>query len=518
MRVLALILLTTVISLLGLSLACSGGGSLLPSSTAIITSFQANPTTIVPGQSTALTGVFAGGTGLVSPGNLSVTSGSAIDVSPMVNTTYTLTVTDPHGVPVTMTTSVTVLAASITSFSANPTTISAGATSQLTGIFSNGTGVITPGNLTAVSGTPVVVTPAATTTYTLTVSGADGTTATKTASIMVTTLNSDTLSLFAGVPGQPGSSNGAGSGVGFYSPTGVAVDLSGNVYVADTLNGTIRKITPAGLVSTLAGTAGLSGTSNGTGPAASFSQPAGITVDKSGNVYVADQANSLIRLITPSGQVSTFAGTQGISGSANGIGAAASFSLPAGVAVGLNGNVYVADTTNSTIRMITPTGSVSTLAGRAGTTGSINGSGSGASFYLPQGVAADAEGNVYVADTGNSIIRKITSTGEVSTVAGTANLRGSTDGSTSAALFNKPVGVTFDSLGDLYVADTGNNTIRKITSLGVVSTVAGVAGLGGAVAPGPLPAQLSSPLGIALDPATGGFMITSDDAVLYIQF
>jgi sugar lactone lactonase YvrE len=520
LRVFALILAASLPCSLGLCLACSGGanGGVLPGSTAMISSFQANPATIVPGQSTALTAVFAGGTGSISPGDLDVTSGSAINVSPMVSTTYTLTVTDPRGIPVSRTTSVTVLAPGIASFTATPTTITAGATAQLTGIFSNGTGLITPGNLAVVSGTPVMVTPGATTTYTLTVSGADGTTATLTATVTVMAPNADTLSLLAGVPGQPGTSDGTGSAAGFNHPIGVAMDPSGNAYVADSQNGTIRKITPAGLVSTLAGTAGISGSSNGTGPAASFSQPAGITVDKSGNVYVADQDNSLIRLVTPSGQVSTFAGAPGNSGSANGAGPAASFNRPAGVAVGPNGNLYVADTLNSTIRMITPDGLVSTLAGSAGTTGSVNGIGASASFYLPEGLAVDAAGNVYVADTGNSIIRKITSSGQVSTVAGTANLQGSTDGPAAGALFNNPAGVAVDSLGELYVADTGNSTIRKIDAMGIVSTVAGVVGIGGAVVPGPLPAKLSNPLGLALDPVTNGLLVTSDDAILIIQF
>ena len=520
MRVPTLILMTALLGPLGLGLglACSGGGGMSPASSAAIVSFQANPSTINPGQATALTGVFAGGTGVISPGNLSVTSGLAINVTPTATTTYTLTVTDPAGLPVSQTTSVTVLAASITSFTATPAIIPAGGSAQLTGIFSNGTGVITPGNLSAVSGTPVPVTPAATTTYTLTVTGLAGTTASKTATVTIGTVHSKTLAVFAGVPTQFGSSDGTGSAAGFYAPAGVAVDSAGNVYVADTSNGIIRKITSAGLVSTLAGTAGFSGTSDGTGPAARFSQPTGVAVDPSGKVYVADRANSLIRLVTASGQVSTFAGSPGAAGSSDGQGARASFNLPSGVAVDASGNGYVADTANDTIRLISPAGLVSTLAGRAGTAGSTNGSGSSASFFQPQGLAVDVFGNVYVADTGNSIIRQITPAGLVSTVAGTANLRGSTDGPRSIALFSNPVGVAIDSLGNLYVADSGNDTLRKIDNLGVVSTLAGVAGVGGSVLPGPLPAQLDSPQGIALDPATGGLMATSLNAVLAVQF
>ena len=146
----------------------------------------------------------------------------------------------------------------------------------------------------------------------------------------------------------------------------MAVDGTGNVYVADSENSTLRKVTPAGVVTTLAGTAGFPGSADGTGAAARFGFPAGVAVDGSGNVYVADTGNSTVRKVTPAGVVSTLAGTAGSYGSADGTGAAARFNLPIGVAVDGSGNVYVADTYNDTLRKVTPAGVVSTLAGTAG--------------------------------------------------------------------------------------------------------------------------------------------------------
>ena len=153
------------------------------------------------------------------------------------------------------------------------------------------------------------------------------------------------------------------------------------------------------MVTTLAGLAGSSGSANGTGSAARFYYPFGVAVDSAGNVYVADTGNNTIRKVTPAGVVTTLAGLAGSSGSADGTGSAARFNYPSGVAVDSAGNVYVADTGNNTIRKVTPAGVVTTLAGLAGSPGSADGTGSAARFYYPHGVAVDSAGNVYVADT-----------------------------------------------------------------------------------------------------------------------
>ena len=177
--------------------------------------------------------------------------------------------------------------------------------------------------------------------------------------------------------------------------------------------------------------------------------------------------------MTPAGVVTTLAGLAGSQGSADGTGSAARFAWPIGVAVDSTGNVYVADNGNDTIRKVTPAGVVTTLAGLAGSSGSADGTGSAARFYGPSGVAVDSAGNVYVADTGNYTIRKVTPAGVVTTLAGLAGTEGSADGTGSAARFSYPSGVAVDSAGNVYVADTGNNTIRKVTPAGVVTTLAG---------------------------------------------
>lgn len=275
------------------------------------------------------------------------------------------------------------------------------------------------------------------------------------------------VSTYAGVPRVSGSANGADSAASFNKPFGVAIDGSGNLYVADAGNNKIRMISPMGIVSTFAGT-GIAGAGNGP-DTATFNSPLGVAVDVSGNVYVADYGNDLIRKISPAGVVSTLAGS-GATGADNGAGALATFNLPESVAVDAAGNVFVADNGNDLIRKITPNGTVSTLAGN-GTAGSANGTGTAASFNSPFGIAVDGAGNVYVADAGNNQIRKINPAGEVSTFAG-SGARGATDGIGNASSFNTPSGVCVDAAGNVYVSDENNNLIRKITAAGAVSTIA----------------------------------------------
>lgn len=295
--------------------------------------------------------------------------------------------------------------------------------------------------------------------------------------------------------GTQGSINGQGTAAEFYWPNGIAVDSSGNLFIADSGNGLIRKITPGGLVSTLAGS-GTAGFANGQGTAASFNFPTGIALDPQGNIYAADMANNQIRKITSGNVVTTLAGST-TSGSTDGTGTAASFNSPAGVAVDASGNVYVADMGNNMIRKITSGGVVSTLAGQAGMTGSTNGQGTAALFNQPYGIAVDSSGNVYAGDYHNNLIRKITSGGLVSTLAGSGTA-GYVDGQGAAAEFDGPCGVAVNSSGTIYAADSINNMIREITPGGLVSTLAG----GGpccAVNGTGTNASFSSPGGVAVD-------------------
>jgi sugar lactone lactonase YvrE len=258
------------------------------------------------------------------------------------------------------------------------------------------------------------------------------------------------------------------------SPYGITSDGE-NLYVTEMLNNTIRKIAFAsGEVTTLAGVAGASGSDDSSDGLAKFSMPLGITTDGT-NVYVCDGGNNTIRQVElATGFVSTIAGSADNSGSADGTGAEARFNNPNSIATdGIN--LYVTDVRNDTIRQVViATGVVTTLAGSPGNAGSTDGSGTAARFNNPNGIAL-AGGNLYVADTSNNTIRKIViASAEVTTLAGSAGSAGSSDGSGFAARFNSPRGISLEG-SDLYVTDSGNNTIRKVsTATAEVTTPAGV--------------------------------------------
>ena len=294
-----------------------------------------------------------------------------------------------------------------------------------------------------------------------------------------------TVTSFVGTVGASGGTDGSKSdstvNLSFNSPQGPALDSSGNLYVADYKGSTIRKITSAGVVSTLAGTAGASGNTDGTGSVARFLEPSAVAVDATGNVFVADSGNNVIRKITSAGVVTTFAGTAGAPGSIDGTGSAARFNYPRGVAFDRSGNLLVADSTNNTIRKITTDGVVTTLAGSAGSIGSTDGAAGSARFSFPNSLAVDASGNIYVADENNGTIRVIATNGSVTTLAGQAGSNGRVDGTGSQARFDHPAGVALDSDGNVYVADYGNQLIRRVTRAGLVTTVAGVGGIAGAI-------------------------------------
>ena len=293
--------------------------------------------------------------------------------------------------------------------------------------------------------------------------------------------------------------DGPGASAEFREPYGVAVDKQGNVYVADDANSRVRLITPAGVVSTLAGN-GYSGYINGPGNGSELSLPRGVAIDGQGNIYVTDNGNVRIRMINSSDVVSTFAGT-GFFGSVNGPGATASFTAPYGVMVDSAGNIYIADAGNQLIRKITSGDVVSTLAGNTGNgSGGYQDASTGAAawFSSPQGLAIDSKGNIYVADAGNNRIRTISPTGAVTTVAGDGNANFKDAATALSAEFNLPSGIAVDTKGNLYVADQSNNRIRMISAAGAVSTLAGDGTANFKDGPG-LSAEFNGPSGIAID-------------------
>ncbi|HEY1662174.1 MAG TPA: Ig-like domain-containing protein [Verrucomicrobiae bacterium] len=320
----------------------------------------------------------------------------------------------------------------------------------------------------------------------------------------------------AGTPGSYGTNDGAGSVARFGYPNDVTIDSTGNLYVCDGGNDTIRKVTPAGVVSTFAGLPTVSGTADGTGNSARFNGPSGIAADNAGNLYVSDSQNNTIRKITSAAVVRTFAGSVVSPGNVDGTGAAARFNQPAGIAMDNAGNFYVADTYNDTIRQISSAGSVSTIAGLAGNQGATDASGSNARFNGPYGATVDSSGNVYITDYTNNTVRLLTPAGVVTTIAGLAGTSGTTDSTGTAARFNGPMGITVGTNGNLFVTDGNNNSIRKITPSGQVTTIAGLSGLfnSGDIDGTNTVARFDSPRGIAAD-ANGNLYVADfyDDAI-----
>ena len=335
-----------------------------------------------------------------------------------------------------------------------------------------------------------------------------------------------TVTTFAGTMRQIGSADGTGGAARFYAPTGIALDGSGNLYVADSLNCTLRKITPSAVVTTLAGSPGAYGYVDGPGPTARFSCPVGVAVDPAGTIYVADAGNRVIRKVTPAGVVSTFAGTVGVFGNTDGGLGTATFGLAfdqqddlgvsplAGLAVGTDGNLYVADYFNHEIRRVASDGQVTTIIGQGGAA-YRDGRGTAALMNKPTGLAFDAAGNLYAAEDYSWIVRKITPSLDTSTFAGRVDLIGHTDGARAVATFRGPRGIASDAKGNLYVADWNNNNVRRVAPDGTTVTWSGTAGVVGTADGYRTDALFYHPRAVGVD--RNGTVYLSDDQTSQIR-
>ena len=301
-------------------------------------------------------------------------------------------------------------------------------------------------------------------------------------------------------------------------PYSVALDPSGNLYIADFLNNRVRKVTKAGAgtISTVAGSGFFSYSGDG-GPAAraQLNGPRAVTMDTAGNFYIADTANSVVRKVTSTGAISTIAGiAQGGYGGDGGAATSAQINAPQGLAVDSSGNVFVADTGNSRVRKISG-GTISTVAG--GSTpgyGGDGGAATSAQLNSPTGIAVDSKGDLYIADSDNNAIRMVSPSGTITTVAGSGRQGYSGDGGPAInALLNYPQGVALDSSGNLYITDTLNNAVRMVRN-GIISTVAGNGVPGDSGDGGPAAsAQITNPVGIAMD-AAGGIYVSDSSGVV----
>ncbi len=322
------------------------------------------------------------------------------------------------------------------------------------------------------------------------------------------TVSTSGMSTLAGWPGAAGFLDGVGTAARFDCDGGIRLDSSGNIYVADSVNNAIRKVTPSGVVTTVLGASGNAGSTDGPVASASINGPGGVALDSSGNIYIADSLNYTIRKISTTGIVSTLAGSPGLSGKTDGVGSAARFEDPENLAVDSSGNVWVADGQGCTVREISPNGTVTTIAGRALTPGTADATGTAARFGTLLGITVDSSGNVFVSDSSNNTIRKIAPGAIVTTLAGSPGLSGSTDATGSAARFYTPSGLTVDSAGNLFITDSSNNTIRKLTAQGVVTTVAGSPGVSDSADGIGSQGHLNNPGDIAID--TSGNLFVAD--------
>jgi sugar lactone lactonase YvrE len=298
--------------------------------------------------------------------------------------------------------------------------------------------------------------------------------------------------------------HGSAAGAGLSEPFGVAVDAAGNLFIADTANNRVREVDTSGIIITVAGdgVGGFSG-DGGRATSASLNTPTGVALDAAGNLYVADTFNNRVRKVDSAGVITTVAGNGEARFSGDGVAAtSSSLRAPFSVAVDAAGNLYIADTSNHRIRKVDSSGIITTVAGdgRERFSGD-GGKATSASLNFPIGVTVDRVGNLFITDQSSQRIRKVSAAGVITTVAGNGRESFSGDGGRATlASLNLPTGMAVDTAGNLYIADTSNHRIRKVSTAGIITTVAGN-GIGGFSGDGgaPTSASLHLPGGVAVD-------------------
>ncbi len=312
----------------------------------------------------------------------------------------------------------------------------------------------------------------------------------------------------AGAPGISGQQDGVGGIARFADPAGLAMDSAGNILIADSGNHCLRMLTPSGTVSTFAGIAGDPGATDGTAATARFDTPSSLALASDGTLFISDTGNHTVRRLDLSGRVTTFAGSAGSAGATDGTATTARFNSPLGLAIAVDGSLFVADSGNHAIRRIDSKGTVTTFAGNLEGWGSSDGNASTARFNGPVGLAFDPAGNLFVADSFNHAIRRITPNGTVTTFAGKLGEDGFLDGAGGEARFGTPAELALDRRGNLFVADAFYHTLRKITPSGQVSTIAGLAGADGNMDGAYSASRFFNPYGLVSSPS--GSLILSD--------
>jgi len=308
-----------------------------------------------------------------------------------------------------------------------------------------------------------------------------------------------TLSIFAGTGNGGTPTAGPATSSDLNLPCGVAVDSSGNVYIADLVNNLVEKVTPTGTLSIIAGTGNPGTPTEGPATSSDLQYPQGVAVDSSGNVYIADTSNNLVEKVTPSGTLSIIAGTGNRGAPTEGPATSSDLWSTQGVAVDSSGNVYIADYGNSLIEKVTPGGTLSIIAGNGNFDPPTAGPATSSALYGPAGVAVDSSGNVYIADTGNNLVEKVTPGGTLSIIAGTGHYGTPTAGPATSSDLNSSIGVAVDSSGNVYIGDAGNNLVEKVTPTGTLSIIAGTGNPGTPTAGPATSSDLNYPGGVAVD-------------------